>query len=59
MEDAEPFRTLIHHSHNADGTLRADHCCGCFNIRLDDLVAYCNECGEERDILAWLTGKTA
>jgi len=47
------LKTWANHSTNADGTERANHCCGCWNINLDEdaaLVPYaqCNECGEIR-----------
>lgn len=46
-------KTANNHSMNRDGTERDPHCCGCWNICLDEdnpLVPYaqCNECGEIR-----------
>lgn len=40
--------TSINHEHNGDGTARAEHCCGCYNIRTmgGELWMVCNECGE-------------
>ena len=57
IKDTEIWYTMIHHSHNVDGSLRIDHCCGCFNVRPEELIAYCNECGEERNIASWLAGE--
>ena len=47
------MKTLIHHALNEDGSTRTDHCCGCWNIILDEddplgPYAQCNECGEIR-----------
>lgn len=46
------IQTMYHHSHNADGTARADHCCGCWNIvaNTEGICFRCNECGEEIDL---------
>lgn len=46
-------RTMLHHAHNADGTPRTKHCCGCWTVGFDvDEPAkpwmQCNECGETR-----------
>ena len=47
------MKTLLHHANNEDSTQRDDHCCGCWNIILDEDApevpyAQCNECGEIR-----------
>ena len=43
-------QTSIWHEHNGDNTKRITHCCGCFNIYVDERdgseYAVCNECGE-------------
>ena len=46
------IRTMYWHSHNADGSERADHCCGCWNVIYNErgLFLRCNECGEERSL---------
>lgn len=48
---ADELKTMYWHSHNADGTRRTEHCCGCWSVVLDDhLYLQCNECGEKRDL---------
>lgn len=47
------IKTPIWHEKNADGSVRQEHCCGCWNFILteDDPsrpYAKCNECGEIR-----------
>jgi hypothetical protein len=46
------LKTPIWHSHNADGTQREKHCCGCWDVSYNDdgLNVVCNECGEVRDV---------
>ena len=46
------LHTMYNHSHNADGSERTEHCCGCWQIRYNGtgLFAFCNECNERRDI---------
>jgi hypothetical protein len=46
------IHTLYHHSHNKDGSLRSEHCCGCWNVVYDDagLWLRCNECSETKDL---------
>ena len=44
------IHTMVNHEHNGDGTLRKDHCCGCFNVTdfgMAEMIV-CNECGEAR-----------
>lgn len=48
------IKTTSWHEMNADGTPRAEHCCGCWNVCLDEdrptvPYAQCNECGEIRN----------
>ena len=50
------FHTMVNHAHNGDGTVRKEHCCGCFNLvdfGAREMIS-CNECGEMR-----LLGTTA
>lgn len=45
------MRTMYHHSHNADGSILTEHCCGCWHVvHNEGLLLRCNECGEERDL---------
>ena len=51
------FETMSNHGQaNPDGSIRQDHCCGCWNVKISDqnpLHPYlvCNECGETRTYL--------
>jgi hypothetical protein len=60
-ETEDVLRTMYHHSHNADGTLLADHCCGCWNVVYDavGLFLRCNECDEKRDLLGLVDPEAA
>ena len=46
------IKTTNHHALNADGTERQEHCCGCWDVYLDEDIpvpyAVCNECREVR-----------
>lgn len=50
--ETDVIGTRYHHSHNADGTERQQHCCGCWTVKYDSvgLRFECNECGEVRPI---------
>lgn len=47
------LKTANWHEFNKDGSKRDPHCCGCWNVCLDEdsplsPYAQCNECGEVR-----------
>ena len=53
--DEHVIQTTIWHETNADGSIREDHCPGCWNIHVGGdgpggalVYGVCNECGERR-----------
>lgn len=46
------IHTMINHVHEP-------HCCGCWNINPDSLIATCNECGATRDVAEFLSAQPA
>jgi len=53
------YKSRIWHEHNADGSKRKRHCCGCWIFAWFEPItirATCNECGEQREAIATIPG---